>query len=91
MSLKPSPAPKRRAINRLAIYLGLGLGFSGELMGSAWVGWWVGTWWMQSHGGSKQMPGLMAGAFMLIALCHVVWLLLRYAAREEQQPPGSDT
>lgn len=76
MSLKPSPK------NKLAIYLGLGLGLSGELVGSAWVGWLAGAWWTR-QGGSKQAPGLFAAAFVIVALCHVVWLLLRLSSREE--------
>jgi hypothetical protein len=85
VSLEPLPKAKSKAkvATKVAIYLGLGLGFTGELVGAAWVGWQVGSWWLKD-GGSAQAPGLVAAGFVVLALCHVTWLLLRLSALEEK-------
>lgn len=86
MSLKSSPKAKPQKVHKIAVYLGLGLGLSGELIGSAWIGWWVGTWWAR-QGGSKQTPGLAAAALVVLALGHVIWLLLRMSNQDNGAPP----
>lgn len=75
MSSKKSPASK------IAIFLGLGLGFSGELAGSAWVGWWIGKSW-QMRGGPASAPGLVAMGFVIAAITHITWLLWRLSNRQ---------
>lgn len=85
--LPKSPVnPKARAVAKFAMFLGLGLGFSGELAGSAWLGWWIGHWWV-TQDGPKQAPGLCAMGFVVLSLCHIIWLLSRIMAAQEAQNP----
>lgn len=84
MSSKKSPASKTGTVTKLAIFLGLGLGFSGELAGCTWIGWMVGEWWV-SRGGPASAPGLTAGGFMMMALVHIIWLLWRLEAKVEKE------
>ena len=89
MSSNSSPKPKAaKAITVVAMYLGIGLGFTGELVGSAWLGWWIGKWWI-TQGGSKQSPGLGAASLVVLALVHVIWLLIRISNRQEQSQAGT--
>lgn len=93
MSLKKSPTPNAtpsKKVVKVAMFLGLGMGFSGELAGSAWLGWWVGHEW-RTHGGPVQAPGLCSAAMVMLSLGHIVWLLYRLSLKAEDSELEEDS